>query len=446
MNNLKTVLITDGGGRGAALVDKYGQSKYVGKILVVPGNDLMQINTDKKVITYPNLKTTSVEEIIEICKTEKVDLVDVSQDNAVAVGLVDELQSNGISTVGPSKDAGQIEWDKAWSREFMVKYKISTPEYHIFNSQKDGIEFAKKNDDKAWFIKAAGLAEGKGAIPGVNLKETISAIKQMPKFGISGQTYLLEEWLIGEEFSAFAICDGEDFVTVGFAQDHKRVNDGDMGPNTGGMGCVSNPLVVENKVKKQVNEIFTKVIKGMKKEGRAYKGDLYLGGMVVNSKVFIIEFNARRGDPETQVIAPSIKTDFYKIAQTVISGKLHDLKIKIDNKVRVAVAGCAKGYPIDYSKVKGKKIFGIEKAIKTGVKVYGAGIKKIGKDWVVNGGRVLYVVGEGKDVMEAREKAYDALGQINIEGNNLHFRTDIGWRDLARLRETLRQGKKGLNI
>ncbi len=429
---MKTVLITDGGGRGAVLVEKYGQSKHVGKVLVVPGNDLMQINTKKQVLTYPNLKTTSVKEILEICKKEKVDLVDVSQDNAVEVGLVDELNKIGIPAVGPTKLAGQIEWDKAWAREFMQKYNIPSPKYYIFNSEKKGLEFIKKNSGKSWFVKAAGLAEGKGVIPGKNDKESIAAIKQMNKFGSSGETFLLEEWLIGEEFSAFALCDGENFIYAGSAQDHKRVNDGDLGPNTGGMGCVSNPLIITKSIKYQVLSIMQKAINGLKKEERKYKGVLYLGGIVVKDKVYVIEFNARWGDPEAEVIMPSIKNDLYEIDQAIIQGRIKDLKFKIDKKVRVVVAACAKGYPVDYSKVKGKKITGIEKAQRLGVKVYGAGIKKKGKDWVVNGGRVFYVMAEGKDVIKAREKAYKVMSLISIEGDNLHYRNDIGWRDLER--------------
>lgn len=435
MKKGKTILITDGGGRGAVLVDKYGQSKHVERILVVPGNDLMQINTRKKVIIFPYLKTTSVKEILEIARLEKVDLVDVAQDNAIAVGLSNELQKMGVTSFGATKESGQIEWDKAWAREFMKKYGIPSPEFHIFNSEKDGIEFVKKNSNKKWFVKATGLAEGKGVIPANSYNETVSAIENMKTFGKAGETYLLEEWLVGEEFSAFALCDGEDFVYVGSAQDHKRVNDGDSGPNTGGMGCVSNPLIVDKKMKDQAEKIFRKTVDGLRKEGRPYKGILYLGGMVINGKVFIIEFNARWGDPEAEVIIPSIKNDFVEVANAIISGKLKDLKLEIDKKVRVVVAACAKGYPIDYLEVKGKKITGIEKAQKLGVKIYGAGIKNKGRGFIVNGGRVLYLVGEGKNVIEARKKVYQAMEMINIEGDNLHYRKDIGWRDVARLRE-----------
>ncbi|MBI4035862.1 phosphoribosylamine--glycine ligase [Candidatus Daviesbacteria bacterium] len=429
----KTILITDAGGRGAALVDKYAQSDKVGRILVVPGNDLMQINTVKPVLTFPHLKTTSTIEILDICKKEKVDLVDVSQDNAVAVGLVDEVGKKGITVFGPTRKAGQIEWDKAWARDFMAKYKIPSPKSYKFTLEEAGIDFAKKNPSSKWFVKAAGLAEGKGAIPASNLDEAIAAIKEMKKFGKSGETYLLEEWLVGEEFSAFALCDGKDFKIVGFAQDHKRVNDGDKGPNTGGMGCVSNPKIVNKDIEKQVDEIFKKTIAGVKKEGRPYKGVLYLGGIVVDKKVYIIEFNARWGDPEAEVILPSIQNDLYEVGLAIISGKLNKLDLRVDKKVRVVIAASSKGYPVDYSAVKGKKVLGIEEALKLGVKIYGAGIKKADGDYVVAGGRVLYVVGEGKNIIEAREKAYQAMELISIEGNNLHFRKDIGWRDLKRM-------------
>ena len=432
--NKKIILITDGGGRGAVLVDKYGQSKHVGRILVVPGNDLMQINTDKKVITYPNLKTTSIKEILEIIKKEKVDLVDVSQDNAVEAGVVDEVLKLGINVVGPTKQAGQIEWDKVYSREFMVKNKIATPKFYSFNSEKKAIDFVKKNKNSKWFVKASGLAEGKGAIPAANLDEAIYAIGEMKKFGLSGETFLLEEWLIGEEFSVFAFSDGKDFIYVGSAQDHKRVNNGDIGANTGGMGCVSNPLIFDENIKKQSIEIFHKVINGLKDKGIFYKGVIYLGGMVVGKKLFVIEFNARWGDPEAEAILPSIENDYYEIGMAISRGTLKKIKIKTDKKIRMVVSLCSKGYPINYSKVKGKKITGIKRALKF-VKIYGAGIKKSGKDFVVNGGRVLFVVAEGEDVLEAREKAYNAIKLINIEGDNLHFRSDIGWRDIKRLKK-----------
>lgn len=430
-----TVLVVDGGGRGAALVHKYSLSTFVSKIIAIPGNDLMQINSSIPVKTYQHLKTTSVKDILEVCGKEKVDLVDVAQDNAIAVGLVDALNKAGIKAVGPTRMAGQIEWNKAWARKFMSKYAIPSPKFKICNSQKQGIDFVKKHK-ASWFVKASGLAEGKGAIPAENTNEAIRGIKQMRKFGSAGKTYLLEEWLEGEEFSAFALSDGKNYQIVGFAQDYKRVNDGDLGENTGGVGCVLNPLIINAKIKRQTEKIISKALNGLKKENRPYKGVLYLGGIVVRGKVFVIEYNARWGDPEAQVLLPSIKNDLYQINEAIILGNIKKLKIKLDKKARIVIAGVSKGYPVDYSKAKGKRIFGIEKVQQIpGIQIYGAGIKKAGRNYLTQGGRLFYIVGEGRNVIEARQKAYRAMSKMSVEGNNLHFRTDIGWRDVERLRK-----------
>ncbi len=435
MKQSKTILITDGGGRGAVLVDKYAKSSKVSRIFVVPGNDLMQINTTKKVKVYPHLKTTSIPEILKICQKEKIDLVDVAQDNAVAVGLVNEIQKINIPVVGPTREAGQIEWDKAWAREFMVKYNLPHPKFKICHSGKKGKDFLTSHKDAKWFVKASGLAEGKGALPAENNKQALERIKELKKFGKAGEVFLLEEWLIGEEFSAFALCDGKNFAFVGTAQDHKRVNNFDEGENTGGMGCVSNPLLITQKVRSQILDIFDQTIKGLQKEGRVYKGVLYLGGIVVDGKVYIIEYNARWGDPEAEVIIPSIRNDLYDVGIAITRGELKKLNVQTDNLVRVIVAGASRGYPVDYSGVKGKKIFGIQEASKlSNVKLYGAGVKKEHKNYLVNGGRVIYTVGSGKTVIDARRVSYEAMSLISIEGNNLHFRTDIGWKDVERIR------------
>jgi phosphoribosylamine--glycine ligase len=240
--------------------------------------------------------------------------------------------------------------------------------------------------------------------------------------------------MVGEEFSLFAICDGENYQIVGTAQDHKTVYDHDKGPNTGGMGCVLNPKVVTSKILKEVEKTIIKpFMKGMKKEGRAYCGILYLGAMVTKRGIKIVEFNSRWGDPEAEVLIPAIKTDYLTIVQKALSKKLNKIKIKCDKISRLSVAGCSLGYPVDYAKVKGKIVTGLNKAMKlSGVKIFGAGIAKKGKDFVVHGGRVIHVVGEGKTFVEAKDKAYKAMAMINIQGNNLHFRTDIGWRDLER--------------
>lgn len=433
-----TVLVVDGGGRGAVLVDKYAQSPYVKKILAIPGNDLMQINTKKKVQIYPHLKTTSIKEIIEICQKEKVTLVDVAQDNAVEAGLVNELNKINIKTVGPDREAGQIEWDKAWAREFMRKYQIPHPNYHIFQTEKDGIEFIQKQKEGRWFVKANGLVDGKGALPALNNEQAVERIKTMKKFGEAGRTYLIEQWLEGEEFSLFVLSDGHHYQIVGSAQDHKRLFNFDQGENTGGIGCSSPPLILTNKLIREIDKnIIKKTIKGLAQEGRIYKGVLYLGGIVVKDKVFVIEFNSRWGDPEAESIIPGIKNDFYKISTAIINGNLNKIKIKKDKMARVAVTMCLRQNPSGEITDK-RQIYGIDEILKLkGVTIYGTRVKKTNGRYFVGSGRLLHIVGTGKDVIEARQKAYMAATTLYIEGNNLHYRTDIGWRDVERLRKNL---------
>lgn len=430
----KTVLVVEGGGRGSVLVDKYAQSPQVEEILAVPGNDLMQINTTKIVRTYPNLKTTSVKEIIKICQEKRVALVDVAQDNAVEAGVSDAAQRAGLKSLGPTRLAGQIEWDKAWARSLMAKFSLPQPAFKICHSERQGFDFLKDQPNQAWFIKASGLADGKGALYAGSNLEAHAQIKKMKGFNQAGRVFLIEACIVGEEFSSYALCDGVNFKLIGHAQDHKKAYDGDKGPNTGGMGCSSPPLVVTKEIEDQVIDIFKTTVEGLKKERRPYLGILYLGGMVARGKVYVIEFNARWGDPEAQVLLPGLKNDLFELSMAALEGGLDTVRVELDGKARVVVAGCSKGYPGDYSKVKGKQIFGIEKVLNLpDVKFYSAAIKKDGDKFLAWGGRLFYIVGEGKDVIEAREKAYGAMGKISIEGDNLHFRRDIGLRDVKRL-------------
>ena len=458
MTNMKTIVaVIDAGGRGSALIDAYAKSPKVDELIAIPGNDLMQINTKKPVYTFPDLKTTSRDEILKVCKEFNVSLVDVAQDNAVEAGVSDLLRENGFKVVGASKEAGRLEWDKAWSRDFMVENGLPVPAYKVCRSEAEGLKFLQSQTDHAWFIKAAGLAEGKGVIPARDNDHAIEAIKEMARFGEAGKTFLIEQALVGEEFSAFAIADGNSYQYLTAAQDHKRVDDGDLGPNTGGMGCSVPALVVTGEIKEAVEQIFEKTFEGLKKEGLSYQGIIYLGGMVVNEndgeKVYIIEYNARWGDPEVECILPGIENDWYGVSLAVSDNKLSEIKIESDNLSRVAIAAASLGYPEDYSKVKGKVINGLEELTRTpGVKIYGAGVKRITQNinpekregpvlytYTASGGRLFYVVAEGKDVVEAREKAYAALQKVSITGeggsNLLHYRKDIGYRDVARLSE-----------
>jgi phosphoribosylamine---glycine ligase len=438
MKQKTIVAVIDGGGRGAALIDSYSKSPKVDELIAIPGNDLIGINTKKPVKIFPHLKTTSKEEILKLCQENNVSLVDVAQDNAIEVGVSNLLRENGFKVVGASKEAGQIEWDKAYSRELLKKTRALQPGYEVFESEEEGIQYISSQPDKPRFIKAFGLVEGKGALPALNNKFAIQRIKELKRFGSGGKKYLIEDWLMGEEFSAFALSDDKSFQIIGFAQDHKRVYDQDEGENTGGMGCSTPPLVVSQEIEEISKKIIEEVLEELKKEGRPYRGIIYLGGIVVSEgnlkKVYVIEFNARWGDPEVECILPGILADWYEIGLKVAEGNLGEVILKNDGRSRVVVAGTSKGYPTDYTEVKGKEIFGIGDVLKLpSIKFYSAGIKKEGGKYRAYGGRLFYIVGEGKDVIEARNKAYEAMNLLSIEGDNLHFRTDIGYRDVSRL-------------
>lgn len=432
------ILVIGQNGREHALAVSYAKSKNVQKVIMTPGNGLTDFS-DKKIKNYPEIGMMGFEKIVEVCKQENIDLVDVAQDDIIAAGYVDKFIKFGIKAFGPTQKASEIEWDKKWARDFMVKYKLPIPHFKSFTNQKEAIAYIEKLPEQLLFIKASGLAMGKGVIRADTKEEAKAAINAMSTFGKSGETFLIEEGLIGEEFTLFAICDGENYVITKSSQDHKTVFDGDKGPNTGGVGSVAPTSALTTSMIQIIrSKIIKPTIEGMKKEGRPYSGILYLGGMITKQGIRIIEFNSRWGDPEAEVILPSITTDYLTIAQAVVEKKLKKLKINFDNKVRISIAGCSKGYPEDYSKVKGEEIFGLMEAMALpGITIFGAGIKRDGKRFFANGGRVFHLVAEGKNIIDARKKAYTAMKKISIDGNNLHYRTDIGWRDVQRLENSV---------
>lgn len=452
---LATIGLTDGGGRGTALADGYLRSSYVGTILAFPGNDMMKLlpsqrgYDNKTVETFPDIKTTDVDKIVEICRERGVALVDVCQENAIQLGLVNKLQEERISAVGPTREAGMIESSKGFSRLFGNKHKLPQPWFAIFGSEDFGRWCIENHPFEPKFIKADGLCEGKGAIAAETEDEAINAIKQMARFKEgAGKTYLIEEFLRGddgskgEEFSAFAISDGKTVKIIGYAQDHKRLGTFDVGPNTGGMGCSTPPLVLYGSkrasVQEEITGIFNKTIDGLADGGTPYKGILYLGGMLVKRgtalKPYVIEWNSRWGDPEAEVLVPGIRNDLFDMGISVANGNIVNLKIETDGKARVSIAGVSRGYPGNYDAVKGKRIFGLEDAMKVeGVTVYGAGVMIVEGKYYASGGRLFHIVGEGENAIEARSKALEAMAKVQVEGNNLDYRIDIGHNDVDRL-------------
>ncbi|MDO8583508.1 MAG: phosphoribosylamine--glycine ligase [bacterium] len=426
------ILVIGSNGREHALATKYSESKKADVVFIAPGNGLTDYKTEK--IINVQIAMTDLDALIKFSKKEKIDLVDIAQDDCLAKGYVDRFQKENIAVFGPTKMASEIEWSKDWARKFMLKYHLPIPEFQVFSNAKIAINSIKKKGNSILFIKASGLALGKGVIKAENFREAREAILQMKSFGLSGKTFLIEEGLIGEEFSLFVICDGKNYVISQAAQDHKTIYNNNVGLNTGGIGSVAPTNAITNTLLKKIEKIIIKpFLLGMEKENRTYSGILYVGGILTKRGIKIIEFNARWGDPEAEVILPGITSDYVDIARSVINQKLNTIKVIFDNKIRVAVTACANGYPTDYSSVKGKEIFGIQDIIALPhIKIFGSGIKRVETKFFVNGGRVLHVVGSGKNIKEARQRTYDALSLLYIQGNNLHYRTDIGFRDLER--------------
>jgi len=432
-----TIMIVGSGAREHVISDAYEKNPRVKKIVVAPGNDFIAYKREKEVIMDNNCSLKNPKSLLRLAKKYKPHLIDVAQDDAIAAGAVDFLQKNGFATFGPKKKSARLEWDKKWSRKFMKRHRIPSPEFQYFSSEKKAKEYAKslydKEPEKMVYVKAAGLCAGKGALKAINLEEAIRNIEEMKGFGKAGKVFLIEEGLVGEEFSYYAISDGRNYHILKSAQDNKTVFNFDLGDQTGGMGAISPAMITEPIAKDVEEQMIARVIKGMEEEGNPYKGILYLGGIVVNGRPMNIEYNARWGDPECQAVLPAIKTDYLDIVMLALDQRLNIIDIEQDNKSRVCIVGASRGYPNDYSDVKGKRIYGLEEVMKIkGVNVYGSGIAMQDGKFYANGGRLFSVVAEGRNILEAKQKAYSAIAGINIEGNNLHYRTDMGWRDVER--------------
>jgi len=431
-----TVMIIGSGAREDTIAKAYGRSPRVERIVVAPGNDFMPFKSEK-ISIEKKCDLKKPETFLEIAKVHKPDIVDVAQDDALAAGTVDMMRANGFRAFGPTKAAARIEWDKRWSREFMAGQKIPTPRFAYYEAEEPAIEYVKglytMEPQKVVYVKAAGLCAGKGALKATSFESAVEKIKKMKSFGEAGKTFLIEDGLIGEEFSCYAITDGEDYHIFKSAQDNKTVFNFDEGDQTGGMGAIS-PAMVTGPISKQIEEtLISRAIGGMASKGTPYQGVLYLGGMLTEGGPMNVEYNARWGDPECQAVLPSVKTDYAEIVMACLDGKLKSVHIEEDDKTRVCVAGASRGYPNDYSKVKGKRIYGLEEAMETeNVTVLGAGIEVKDGNFRAAGGRLVSVVGEGRNIIEARHNAYSAMALISVEGNNLHYRTDIGWRDVER--------------
>jgi phosphoribosylamine--glycine ligase len=416
------VLLIGSGGREHAIALKIIQSKNLSTLYCIPGNP----GTDK-IANNLDFDTTNPQQIVDFCFKEQIDLVIIGPEQPLVDGLADSLRYNGFRVFGPSSKAAQIESSKIFAKDIMFKANVATACYQEFN-QEDYDE-AKKcilNSKYPLVIKADGLAAGKGVAICENQSEAIKALEEIfndKVFGNAGNKIIIEEFMEGEEASIFAITDGENFICLPPAQDHKRIGEDDRGKNTGGMGAYApTPLVDEEMMKKIDNEIINPVLKQMKKSGNIFVGCLYAGLMIKDSIPKVVEFNCRFGDPETQVVLPILEGDFLELLYSAASGKLNKNCVKYSGGSSVCIVAASNGYPGNYK--KGFDITGLDQ-IDDEIIFYHAGTKKDGDKIITNGGRVLGVTSVLKqnDLRAAKRKAYEAINKIHFEG--IYFRKDI---------------------
>ena len=418
---MKKILVIGSGGREHAVCEQFKKSAQNIEIFALPGNG--GICEIAKIVE--GIKQNENPKIVEFCKNQKIDFVFIGPEQPLVDGLADDLEKNGIRAFGPSKKAAQLEGSKIFMKKIAVDNDVPTAMYETFSDQKSALEFAKKLGFPC-VLKTDGLAAGKGVIIPQNLDECEVALDEIfgGKFGDAGKKIIVEEFLDGFEASYFVITDGKNFLPLGFAHDHKRVGEGDCGPNTGGMGTYApSPFVDEKMEKEIIAKIIKPTISGLEKAGAPFKGILFAGLMIGSKGIKLLEFNARFGDPETQVILPRIKSDFVALIEAAIDGNLDEYQIEFDeNKKLVCVVMCAKGYPENYA--KGIEIKGLEQFKNSAdVKILHAGTTKKDGKILANGGRVLNIIAEADSFKSARHKAYEAISKI--DWNDGFCRSDI---------------------
>ena len=420
MDKLK-VLLVGNGGREHALAWKLAQSPKVDKIYCAPGNAGIS-----EFATCVPLQVEDLPSLVAWSQEKQIDLVVVGPELPLTLGLVDALENVGIKAFGPNAKAAELEGSKAFSKDLMHKYGVPTARYGVFTDAETARSFAREMQGP-WVVKADGLAAGKGVLICQTIAETYAAIDQVlvgRSFGAAGDKLVLEEFLEGEELSLMAFCDGTTVIPMVSAQDHKRVFTGDVGPNTGGMGAYSPaPLATPELLKQAQLEVLEPVVRAMAEEGRTFKGILYAGLMITSAGPKVLEFNARFGDPETQVVLPRLENDLMDVIEAVINGTLHQLQLNWKPDACVSVVMASGGYPGEYK--KGIPIQGLDQ-VPEGVLVFHSGTALAEQQVVTNGGRVLAVTALGHDLRAAVDTAYSGVKAISFSG--AHYRTDIAHR------------------
>jgi phosphoribosylamine---glycine ligase len=421
------VLVIGGGGREHALVWKLAQSPRVSKIVCAPGNGGIAQDAD----CLP-ADVKSLDSLVEVASKLQPDLTVVGPELPLTLGVVDEFERRGWPTFGPSRAAARLESSKSFAKEFMQRHRIPTAHYAICTSI-DSVRAALPHFHTPIVVKADGLAAGKGVVIAKTKEEAAAVASEMlsgKMVGAAGSLVVLEECLKGDELSFLVISDGEHVVPLVAAQDHKRVGDGDTGPNTGGMGAYSTQTIIDDKMRDWlVHHIAQPVVAGMKGEGSEYKGVLYCGLMMTARGPMVLEFNCRFGDPETQPILMRLESDLVDALEASIRGNVADVELGWSSDAAACVVIASGGYPGTFE--AGKKIAGLDAAGNVeGVKVFHAATSKRDDVYFTSGGRVLGVTARAPDLNSAVERAYSAVSNIGFEG--MHYRKDIASRALRK--------------
>lgn len=413
------LLVVGSGGREHAIAKKLLASDQVEQVFVAPGNDGMTLDG----IELVNIGISEHSALINFAKENDIAWTFVGPDDALAAGIVDDFEQAGLKAFGPSRLAAELEWSKDFAKQIMVKYGIPTAAFGTFSNFEEAKAYIEEQGAPI-VVKADGLALGKGVVVAETVEQAVEAAREMlldNKFGDSGARVVIEEFLAGEEFSLFALVNGDQFYILPTAQDHKRAFDGDQGPNTGGMGAYAPvPHLPQSVVDTAVDTIVKPILDGMIAEGRSYLGVLYAGLILTDQGPKVIEFNARFGDPETQIILPRLTSDFAQNIDDILHQRPTQLTW-LDSGVTLGVVVASNGYPLDYEK-------GVELPAKTegDITTYYAGARfaENSRALLSNGGRVYMLVTTADTVQEAQEKIYSELKNQDITG--LFYRTDIG--------------------
>ena len=415
------VLVIGRGGREHALAWKFAQSEKVEKVYVAPGNEGM-----RDVATPVDIDENDFDALVLFAKENNVELTFVGPEIPLMNGIVDCFKEEGLRVFGPNKAAAVIEGSKAFTKELMKKYNIPTAAYETFTDYEEAVQYIQKVGAPI-VIKADGLAAGKGVTVAMTLEEALQAVKEMlqdVKFGEASKKVVIEEFLDGQEFSLMAFVNGTTVHPMVIAQDHKRAFDGDKGPNTGGMGAYSPvPQIPESAVQEAIQTVLHPTAKAMIAENRSFTGILYAGLILTNDGPKVIEFNARFGDPETEVVLPRLENDLVDVCNAVLDES--ELTLQWSEEAVIGVVLASKGYPEAYK--KGDIISGLD-ALQD-VIVFHAGTAMKHGDFVTNGGRVLFVACKANSLQEAKDKVYKEIGKIESDG--LFYRSDIGYRAIG---------------